>query len=328
MKGKSIVLALCLSGAAMFALGQSGDTVKIKDSYHEVNPYVNDNESCLQCHGEHVYTLTDTVFGRVSKEKVYDEIHIDRDNYYTGVHKSFACLDCHSMEFGEFPHPLETRYEEPFLCMDCHGYDETYAQYHFEDTEVQFQESIHNMEGFNCWSCHDPHSYRAFYRNSEDIAEAVVYDNNMCLGCHADYGNFMVLSDRDEINLIESHDWLPSQAAHFGSVRCIECHTEINDSVLIAHKILPKTQAVNDCAECHSRDSRLMHTLYKFQSKEERKAGLVNGVILNNTFVIGANQNPFLNTLSIIILLGTLGAIALHVLLRIRTKKSSKHGNA
>ena len=78
----------------------------------------------------------------------------------------------------------------------------------------------------------------------------------MCLSCHADFDRFMLLTDREEINVVESHDWLPNQVAHFRSVRCIECHTEINDSILIAHKILPKTEAVENCTECHSRDSQ------------------------------------------------------------------------
>ena len=93
-----------------------------------------------------------------------------------------------------------------------------------------------------CWKCHDPHSYRAFMRNATDIKEAVLYDNNMCLRCHADFSNFTLLTDRPEINVVDSHEWLPNQVAHFRSIRCIECHTEINDTVLIAHKILPKSQ--------------------------------------------------------------------------------------
>jgi len=60
-----------------------------------------------------------------------------------------------------------------------------------------------------------------------------------------------------------------------------------------------------------------MHSLYKFQSQEERKAGFVNGVILNDTFVIGANSSPLLDIVSILLLLATLGGIAIHVIFRI-----------
>jgi hypothetical protein len=158
-------------------------------------------------------------------------------------------------------------------------------------------------------------------RNAEDIHEAVLYDNNMCLRCHGNFRRFMLLTDRSEINVIESHDWLPNQEAHFESVRCIECHTAVNDTILIAHMVLPKTEAVQNCEECHSRDSRLMHTLYKFQSKENRQAGFINGVILNDSFVIGANRHPLLNQLSLVIFSLTLVVIGIHIFFRIRSKK-------
>jgi len=207
--------------------------------------------------------------------------------------------------------------------MDCHGYDETYARYHFESIEAEFSESTHNREGFNCWSCHDPHSYRAFMRNADDLAEAILYDNNMCLHCHADFTRFSMLTDREEIVLVESHDWLPNQAAHFAKVRCIECHTEINDSILIAHKIMPKSSAVKNCTECHSKDSRLMHTLYKFESLEKRKGGFVNGIMINNSYVIGANQNVLLNRLSLLVFGLTMLVIAFHIYLRSKKQKKS-----
>jgi hypothetical protein len=127
----------------------------------------------------------------------------------------------------------------------------------------------------------------------------------------------MLLTDRDEINIFDTHSWLPNQVAHFRAVRCIECHTEINDSILIAHKILPKEQAVQNCSECHSRDSRLMHTLYKFQIQEGRKGGFANGIIINNAYVIGANQNVILNRLSVLVFLATFLVIGFHTVLRI-----------
>jgi hypothetical protein len=317
MKIPTILFSIIILTAAYTLVAQTEDTAKLKASYYEVNPYVDDNEKCLVCHGEPKYTLEDTVLGKVITEFMCPDRIIHRDAFYSGVHKAFSCLDCHPYEFETFPHSVEARLTEMLLCMDCHGYDESFAQYHFEEIEVEFSESIHNMPEFTCWKCHDPHSYRAFMRNAEDIEEAVLYDNNMCLSCHADFDRFMLLTERDEINVVESHSWLPNQVAHFRSVRCIECHAEINDSILIAHKILPKTKAVQNCAECHSRDSRLMHTLYKFQVKQGRKAGFANGIIINNAYVIGANQNVVLNRLSVLVFVLTFLVILFHTVLRI-----------
>ncbi len=319
MRSPTIVSLIVLSAAVLSLYAQPAeDTLKLKPSYFEVNDYVEDNESCLKCHGEMKYILQDTLMARTITEHMCPDRVIDRDAYYSSVHKAFSCTDCHSYDYNTFPHAVETRLEEQLVCMDCHGYDESFAHYHFEDIELEFQESIHNFDEFTCWKCHDPHSYRAFMRNTDDLEEAILYDNTMCLHCHANFQRFTLLTDRDEINVMQTHEWLPNQAAHFTNVRCIECHTEINDSILVAHKILPKSEAVQRCTECHSTDSRLMHTLYKFQSKEDRKAGLVNGVIINNAFVIGANKNPLLNKLSFLILACTIAGVAFHVFLRIR----------
>ncbi len=326
MKIPTIFFSILLLAVASTLIAQPDDTTKLKPSFYEVNDYVDDNEACLVCHGEMKYVLEDPNTGRSKHERMYSERAIDRDAFYTSVHRTFACTDCHSYDYNTFPHAIETRVEEQFLCMDCHGYDETFAKYHFEDIEVEFQESIHNMEEFTCWKCHDPHSYKAFMRNAEDLEEAILYDNNMCLRCHADFDRFTLLTDREEIVVVESHDWLPNQAAHFKKVRCIECHTEINDSILVAHKILPKDQAVQRCTECHSRDSRLMHTLYKFQSLEERKGGFVNSIMINNTYVIGANQNIWLNRLSLLVFGLTLLVIVFHSYLRIKNQKKNRHG--
>ena len=308
--------------AACAVFAQTDDTLKLKPSYFEVNDFVEDNETCLRCHGEEKYLIQDTISGRNLYQIMCPDRSLDRDAYYSSVHKGFSCTDCHSYDYMTFPHSLELRFEEHFMCMDCHGYDESFAQYHFEDIEMEFQKSTHNMEEFTCWKCHDPHSYKAFMRNAEDLPEAILYDNNMCLECHANFSKFALLTDREEINVVESHDWLPNQTAHFRSVRCIECHTAISDSILIPHQILPKTEAVQRCTECHSRNSRLMHTLYKFQSKEERKGGFINGVIMTDYFVIGANKSPFLDKLSFLIFAGTLLGIAFHTFLRIRNNKS------
>jgi Cytochrome c3 len=314
--------SVLLLALASTLIAQPDDTLKLKPSYFEVNDFVADNESCLKCHGESKYLIEDPNSGRSITNNMCPDRTLDRDDFYSSVHKSFSCTDCHSYEYMTFPHPLEVRFEEHFMCLDCHGYDESFAQYHFEDIEMEFQKSTHNMEDFSCWKCHDPHSYKAFMRNAEDLKEAILYDNNMCLNCHADFSRFTLLTDREEINVVESHDWLPNQTAHFRSVRCIECHTAISDSILIAHQILPKADAVKRCTECHSSNSRLMHTLYKFQSKEERKGGFINGVIMTDYFVIGANKSPFLDKLSFLILAGTLLGIAFHTFLRIRNKKT------
>ena len=66
-----------------------------------------------------------------------------------------------------------------------------------------------------------------------------------------------------------------------------------------------------------------MHTLYKFQSMEKRKGGFLNGIMINNSYVIGANQNIWLNRLSLLAFGATLLVILFHIYLRTRKQKKS-----
>jgi len=135
----------------------------------------------------------------------------------------------------------------------------------------------------------------------------------------------MLLTEHEEIDIVNKHEWLPNQIAHFSSVRCIECHTRINDSILVSHELLPKKDAVRRCTECHSTDSRLMATLYKFQTKEQRKTGFINGVIVNESFVIAANRNVYLNYLSLGIFVLVILIIIVHVSFRIKQAKNERN---
>jgi predicted CXXCH cytochrome family protein len=292
-----------------------------RDTSTYVSPFRDDNERCLKCHGQAKYEYTNENLGRQVKALMCSERIISRDEFYNSNHKSFSCTDCHSEQYTTFPHPGELRMEQKYNCIDCHGGDEKFAQYHFEEIETEYQQSTHyklEPDGFSCWKCHNPHSYRISVRNSNNLKETIAYDNAICLSCHSDYNRFQLLTDHEEINLIKKHDWLPNQAAHIANVRCIECHTKINNDIPVAHQIKPRTEAVKRCNECHSQTSILMASLYKFESKAQRRDGFFNGIILNESYVIGANRNEYLNLLSLLVLFGVLGVIAIHILFRIR----------
>jgi predicted CXXCH cytochrome family protein len=286
-----------------------------------VSPFHDDNERCLKCHGQAKYEYTNENLGRQVKALMCSERIVNRDEYYSSNHKRFSCTDCHSEQYTTFPHPGELRMEQKLNCIDCHGGDDKFAQYHFEEIETDYKQSTHyklEQDGFSCWKCHNPHSYKISVRNNKNLKETIAYDNAICLSCHSDFNRFQLLTDREEINLIKKHDWLPNQAVHIANVRCIECHTKINNDVPVAHQIRPKTEAVKRCNECHSQNSILMASLYKFESKEQRRDGFFNGIILNESYVIGANRNEYLNLLSLVIFMGVLGVIAVHILFRIR----------
>lgn len=321
-----LFMLLIFAGAYSSATGSDlkEEEAGANDSITYRSPFFDDNERCFKCHGQGRYEYTNENLGRQVKAMMFSERVINRNKFYGSNHKSFSCTDCHSGEYVNFPHPGELRMEQSYNCIDCHGGDDKFSQFNFEVVEAEYQQSTHfklGEEGFTCWKCHSPHDYRISIRNSENLKETILYDNNICLKCHSDYDRFQLLSDREEINILKTHEWLPNQGSHFKNVRCIECHTLVNDTILVAHLIRPKEEAVKGCNECHSKNSLLMSSLYKFQAKEQRKDGFINGIILNESYVIGATRNQYLNNLSILIFVILSGIMVIHIIIRIIRKR-------
>jgi predicted CXXCH cytochrome family protein len=328
-KFRIIILFFLIS---LFSLPSAGsfryktEKDKVQDTSSFVSPFEADNNRCFKCHGQEKYEYTNATLGRQVKAMMCSERIIHQNEFYLSNHKSFSCTDCHSAEYVKFPHSGELRMEQKYNCIDCHGGDEKFAKYHFEDIEAEYQKSIHfkmENDGFSCWKCHNPHTYKISVRNNTNLKETIAYDNAICLNCHSDFSRFQLLTDKNEINIIQKHEWLPNQTIHFANVRCIECHTQINNNIPVSHQIKPKEEAVKLCNECHSKNSILMASLYKFESKEQRRDGFFNGIILNSSYVIGANRNEYLNLISLIIFVLVIGIIAIHIILRIRKKNNN-----
>jgi len=90
---------------------------------------------------------------------------------------------------------------------------------------------------------------------------------------------------------------------------------------MVAHHIQPKEDAVKKCVECHSQNSRLVETLYKFRAQEARSQfGFLNATTLSDSYIIGANRNYYLNVLSGLIFCGVVLLITIHAILRIVIK--------
>ena len=292
-----------------------------KDTSLYISPFREKNERCFKCHGQGRYEYTNENLGRQVKALMFPQGIIDRNKFYEANHKSFSCTDCHSEDYTKFPHPGQLRNGMSYNCLDCHGGDEKFAKFKFEEIDSDYRKSVHfklEDEGFTCWSCHNPHEYKISIRDSKNLKETILYDNNICLDCHSNYNRFQLFSDKEEVNIMKKHDWLPDQAAHFRNVRCIECHSAVNDSVLVSHQIMPKENAVRKCNECHSKNSLLMSSLYKFQYQGKSKAGFLNGIILNQSYVIGANRNEYFEWISFVIFIIVLIVIGIHIFLRIR----------
>lgn len=325
-----LLLLLTLFGLAVFTASANNNFSSTGKSLPDtvfVSQFDSLNNRCFKCHGQERYEYMNETVGRMIRESMCTERVIRKTDFYSSNHRSFSCTDCHSEEYTKFPHAGTLRMEQKYECLDCHGGDEKFARYHFEEIDSEYRKSAHfikmEKDGFSCWKCHNPHTYRISVRNSSNLKATIATDNAICLNCHSDYSRFQLVSDRAEIDLIQKHEWLPNQAAHFANVRCIECHTKINNNIPVSHMIMSKEQAVRRCNECHSKNSLLMASLYKFESKEQRRDGFLNGIILNASYVIGANRNEYLNMLSLIIFVIVIGTISVHIFFRIKNKRKN-----
>ncbi|ALO15059.1 cytochrome c nitrite reductase pentaheme subunit [Salinivirga cyanobacteriivorans] len=279
------------------------------------------NRTCFQCHGNSHYgvyiEMTDTRERRIMNPYYI----VDSIGYMEGVHGTFACIHCHNYEYETYPHKASLKLEPQYKCMDCHGGDDLFAEFHFDEISEQVNESVHVKaigDNFTCAKCHDPHTYKLIARDSTSMIKEIVAGNNaMCLDCHGDLTRYQLFTEQEQPQIMETHDWLPNQELHFKNVRCIECHTSVQDTMNVSHKILAKEKAVKKCVECHSTNSLLSNKLYKYKRTSDRSSGFYNDVILNEAYVVGANRNKHLNNISLLIFALTFGGILVHIIMRI-----------
>jgi len=282
-----------------------------------------DNE-CIRCHTNQIHTIYNDWTERNEKRLMNPYYVLDSVRIKTSVHGTFACVDCHSSDYETYPHLGELKLEPLSTCIDCHGGDENFADYQFEKIEEEFNKSTHSRvlgELFTCSKCHNQHYYQAKARTSENVKDIVKFSNEMCVSCHDYSQQYQLVSEGKNPKLTETHNWLPNQELHFENVRCIECHTQIVDSLMVSHNILPKEQALKLCVECHTANSHLNASLYKYQNIQARRGkGKVGIILANESYVIGAYQNDILNLLSMLILIAVVTGVIVHSFFRIIKK--------
>jgi len=290
-------------------------SVKAQSVYDDAKNHV-----CLKCHSSQIIKFQNEVTGKEQKKLMNPYYIIDTIGIKTGVHKSFDCTDCHSYEYSTYPHDGKLKLQPMGTCLDCHGGDPTFASYQFEKINEEFQKSVHfkvSGEDFTCGKCHNQHTYHPTARNSGDVMEIVAYSNSLCLSCHNNMNKYELIAGHENPKLVQVHSWLPNQELHFKHVRCIECHTEVVDSLMVSHNIMPKDKAHRKCAECHNTDSRLKASLYKYTNLQNRTDSTsVKSILSNPSYVIGSQQFPLLRKLSFIIFFLAIAAMLTHFVFR------------
>lgn len=279
-----------------------------QNTINAVNKNTEQNQNCLKCHSWSTLGYRDKDSGLLIN------LSVNPDTFYISNHKKLSCIDCHSKDFTIFPHAAKIK-EEKLNCLDCHTDKKELSKYSFKLIEQDFKQSVHFQkfgDKFTCFNCHEPHSFKVNARVNTQIDKTVLYDNRICLDCHNNSSKIAMLSKKENPTLSAAHDWLPHLGLHLANVRCIDCHT-LENTGGVSHLIQPKEKAIRDCVNCHSENSILLQSLYKFQSIQKRnEQGFINATILNNSYVIGATRNYYLNLFSFIIFGITLLALGIH----------------
>lgn len=239
------------------------------------------NDACLGCHG-------DPSKLRAAEPKdqrgVVVGLVIDPALLARSEHRDMACVDCHVAQTNTLPH----QGQRIRFCLDCHrGDNAAPGGVHFGNIEREFKSSVHferSPEVFKCTQCHNPHLMK------RDItAQGVLAHNKVCLRCHGSPEEFGALVHKAPPDLDKAHSWLPNRDMHWTQVRCIDCHTSYEP--LSSHLILPKEKAVHRCESCHAATTILTLKLYQYRRSEELKnVGILNGMIVNDSYVIGATR--------------------------------------
>jgi hypothetical protein len=270
-----------------------------------------DRHACLRCHA-----MSNLAYRNPENGDIVD-LSIDREGLADSVHGEMACIDCHRRSYRRYPHP-DRPAPGDLDCIGCHEDDDRNLSRGWVDIDAEFKRSVHAVSdspkaaGFNCHSCHDPHRFRPA-EVGEPLVEIVRNHNAVCLSCHeelvAPFSN--------------SHDWLPNRDAHWGSVRCVDCHTPV--ALFASHDILPAAESEQNCVSCHSANPRLLARLYHFRSEEDiANRGLLAKAVFNDAYVVGMSRSPALDRLSLIIMGLTVVLLAAHGVGRYLARRANR----
>ncbi|MBF0455058.1 MAG: nitrate reductase [Magnetococcales bacterium] len=262
----------------------------------------NTDSYCLRCHGMKTLSYQDPQTGNLV------DLSIDETALPHATHGKQPCESCHKGDFDDYPHDIAHE-KQATSCPDCHQDKPELKKYRFDKIAIQFNKSVHyqkDPEHFTCYTCHDLHTWQ-IGQSHEATDKLVAGSNGICLGCHTKNSQEPMPTP----SITESHDWLPSSGLHLQSIRCVECHTPRPGSIV--HAIEPARRAEKECESCHTQDSILLTKLYKYRLGEsERKAGFINGVVLNDSYIIGMTRHPILDLLGILMVLFTALGVGAH----------------
>ena len=293
------------------------------------HPAIPENYTCLRCHANAVYSTFSVDGKKHMKQPMPASRVIPMKEYQNAIHGSLKCVDCHAEGYSNTPHPLDLKFEALYTCADCHEGQKKFEKYHLDSIKAGYEKSVHAKampNTFNCWKCHNPHSYVNAFSEQVNLKTAITVSNSTCLNCHNNANNYAIVSDKGQTNLLKSHQWLTYPELHLKNIRCVDCHAKLTSSTFSPHEILPASKAIRECTACHSQKSILSNSLLRTQKGTESFLNFTNHKALEYAFIMGANRSITLNIVSVVLFIIALLVIFTHLFFLIRTHKLHKNG--
>ena len=123
---------------------------------------------------------------------------------------------------------------------------------------------------------------------------------------------FYGVVNRTPVDLAIAHSWLPARENHWEHVRCLDCHTSY-DPPNRSHFVMQKDRAVRDCESCHTGNTLLARKLYlQDDGIAGDRAGFINAAVFNDSYVIGATRNIWLDLIGALMVGGALAGVIGH----------------
>ena len=315
------LILICVFVSIVSASGQKGRN----------NPIIPENLPCIKCHGQAVYTTFSADAKKHVRQPMATSRIIPEKMYQNAIHGSLKCVDCHAEAYSNVPHPAALKFDTIFSCADCHAGKRKFKKYHLESIIAGYDKSVHAKamgNTYSCWKCHNPHNFITALSDSLAMKAAITLSNSACLECHNNAVNYKRVTDKTQVNLLKSHDWLIHTELHLKNIRCIDCHTvQTNDSTT-AHNILPVEKSIRECTECHSQKSILAKNLFRMKKENAGLLNFSNNRIMDYAFIMGANRSITLNTISTILFIIVLLVIFTHMFFLLRYRKQHKNGES
>lgn len=284
---------------------------------------INSEKLCLDCH------IKDEHGSKFAQTLVKYEESVHGKAILKGNQDAAVCIDCHGV------HNL-MRENNPSSKVHKSNVHNVCGQCHTNITK-EYASSIHGaavMRGIydapTCTNCHGEHDIHSVPHVDKQVFSKtgmnfdIIVGNQMvwCVSCHSDEE---MMKKYNIQTVEEAHAWLPVPEKHWKTVRCVDCHSSY-DPPNMSHNILPLSETVKQCEECHSKNSILMTKLFVHEKQQSRdKYGFINGTLLSDVYITGATRNIYLEWFSYFIFSTTAFGIIFHGALRIGTRKNKKN---